>query len=94
VDPAYVKSQLIEVLETIQRDSGFAPIPITGSTCPLDDLEGFDSKIAPVATVQLSEAISVMIPPQMNIFVSSDGLQHLTVDQIVAEVCSLKAGNV
>jgi len=89
MDQAYVKDKLIEVLEAIQCDSGYVLVAMVGSTCPLTDLEGFDSKIWPVAISQLAKSIGVSIPNRKNIFVSTNGRQRLTIDQIAVEVCKL-----
>lgn len=89
MDPASVRATLTKVLETIQRDSGFSAVSITGSTCPAGDLEGFDSKIWPLAISQVATALGVSIPPQRNIFLASDGKRRLSVDEIVSGLCGL-----
>lgn len=89
VNSETVKARLIEVLESIQHDSGYAGELITGSTCPLDDLEGFDTKISPVAIELLAQATGIPISNRNNIFVTSDGRQRLTIDQIAVGVSKL-----
>jgi len=89
VDEALIRDQLVDVLQTIQRESGYGEIPISCDTCPLDDLEKFDTKIAPVAITLLAKATGIPIPNRKNIFVSKDGRQRLTIDQIVHGVCKL-----
>lgn len=89
MDEALVRDQLIEVLQTIQRESGYGEVPISRDTCPLNDLENFDSKIAPVATTLLATATGIPIPNRKNIFVSKGGRQRLSIDQIAEEVCKL-----
>src|SRR5947209_1753205 len=89
MDEERVRVQLVEVLQTIQRESGYGEVSLAGDTCPLDDLEGFDSKIAPVAITLLTQATGISIPNRKNIFVGRDGRQHLTVDQIVHDVCNV-----
>lgn len=84
-----VRNRLIEVLQSIQRESGYDEVLLSGEICPLDDLEGFDSKIAPVATTLLASATGIPIPNRKNIFVSRSGRQRLTIDQIVEKVCKL-----
>lgn len=88
MDPTTVRNRLIAVLEKVQTDSGQPSTPITGSTCPLTDLPGFDSKILPVAVVLLGEAIGTAIPTTKNIFAKVNGADP-TVDQMAAKVCSL-----
>ena len=64
-----VKAKLIEVLGKIQKDGGFQDGGnIGGDTVPLDGLEGFDSKLAPVATRRLARELDVEIPAEQNIF--------------------------
>jgi hypothetical protein len=88
MDQRVVRDQLIAVLKKIQSDSGYSPTPVNGSTCPLTDLTGFDSKILPVAAVLLGEAIGMTIPNDKNIFARVNGADP-TVDQIAMRVCSL-----
>jgi hypothetical protein len=89
VDQEKVCTQVITVLGLIQQDSGRATGPITGSTCPAKDLRDFDSKIWPVATTMLAQATGFAIPNRTNLFVSTNGKQYRTVDQIAAELCRL-----
>lgn len=89
MDQQAVRAHVIEVLGSIQEDSGQAPGSITGSTCPAKDLRGFDSKIWPVATTMLAQATGFAIPNRTNLFVSANGNQYRTVDQIAAEICRL-----
>lgn len=88
MEPQILRDQFIAVLEKIQADSGQPATPINGSTCPLTDLPGFDSKILPVAVVLLGEAIGVMIPADKNIFTTIKR-DNLTVEQITEKVCGL-----
>jgi hypothetical protein len=83
------KLKLIEVLQEIQNDSGYGGTQILGTTCPLNDLEGFDSKIAPFAIGMLAVALDVNIPVDKNIFVSENGKRQLTIDESAAVVCEI-----
>jgi hypothetical protein len=58
----FIKETLIGVLAAIQEDSGYPSVPITGATCPLDDLDGFDSLIWPISIRRLVKALGVEIP--------------------------------
>lgn len=84
MDRQIIKEKLIEVLAGIQNDSGYPPLPITGATCPLDDLEGFDSLIWPISIRRLVKALGAEIPRRKNIFISNG--RRLTVDEIVEVV--------
>ncbi len=86
MDQQSVKAKLIEVLNEIQSDSGYASTSITGQTLPVSDLEGFDSIIWLDAIGMLANQLNVDIPANCNIFLSQDGKQPLTVDQSSALV--------
>jgi len=89
MDLGVVKSTLIEVIQEIQRDSGFQEVSLTGTTCPANDIEGFDSPIWLDATGMLAECLGGTIPDGINIFLSEDGKQNLTIDEIAAVVCDV-----
>ena len=85
-----VQGAVIEVLQEIQSDSGFKERPIGGSTCPVKDLEGFDSPIWLDATGMISTKLGINIPLNHNIFVSHG--KPLTIDESVAKICELIQG--
>lgn len=84
-----VKNKLIGVLEGIQSSSGMPCPRLDGTVRPVCELEGFDSKIWPVAIGILAAEVGIEIPDDMNIFVSEDGETALSIDQVVAAVCKL-----
>jgi len=84
-----VEVQLIEVLQSIQSDSGYNGSQIVGTTCPLSNLEGFDSLLWPVAIGMLATALDVNIPNDKNIFLSEDGKRPLTISESAAVVCEM-----
>jgi hypothetical protein len=84
-----VKEKLIEVLKSIQSDSGYESDSINESTCPLKDLEGFDSKVWPYAIEELATELGVEIPNNVNIYVSKDGKHHLTINESASKVCEI-----
>ena len=81
-----VEQALIDVLSDSQRDGGYQEPVIEPSTCPLEDLPGFDSKVAPAATSDLARKLGVSIPNDENIFVDSSGGRRLTVREIALRV--------
>ena len=83
-----VQVKLIDVLQSIQSDSGYDVSQIQGNTCPLNDLEGFDSMLWPAAISMLSSTIGVNIPNCSNIFLSKDG-NPLTINESAAMVCEM-----
>lgn len=80
---------LVKVLETIQTNSGLPCPKLAGSVKPVDDLEGFDSTVWPVAIGMLSVELKVEIADDLNIFASKDGKETYTIDQAVDLVCKL-----
>lgn len=89
MDEINVTEKLIEVLQEIQRNSGYECEGIVADTCPLQDLEGFDSKLWPVAIGMLEKNLGVNIPKKTNIYVSEDGTKRLTIKQTAAVVCKV-----
>jgi hypothetical protein len=89
VDRQFIRDKLIEVLVKIQTDSGYAPVAIDEATCPLDDLEGFDSQLWPISIRLLVKALGAEIPRRMNIYVSLDGKSKLTLRETIDIVFAL-----
>jgi len=64
-----VKTKLIDVIRKIQTAGGYKDgATIANDTVPLDGLEGFDSKLAPIATRRLAKELKIDIPKKLNIF--------------------------
>ncbi len=91
MNPEDVKAKLIEALQEIQSDSGYEEAPISGTTCPTTDLEGFDSLLGVEAINMLADKLDVEIPSSHihKICLSQDGKQWLTIDQSVAVICEI-----
>lgn len=89
MSPEDVKVKLIEVLQEIQRDSGYKETSISEITCPITDLEGFDSLLCIEAIGMLADKLDVEIPNSNNIFLSKDGKRWLTIEESVAVVCEI-----
>jgi acyl carrier protein len=91
MSPEDVKVKLIEVLQEIQSDSGYEETPISGITCPMTDLKGFDSLLGVEAINMLADKLDVEIPSSHihNICLSQDGERWLTIDESVAVVCEI-----
>jgi len=89
MNPKDVEAKLIEVLQEIQSDSGYDGSQIRGTTCPLTNLEGFDSLMCPVAIGMLASTLNVNIPNNKNIFLSEDGKRQLTISESAAMVCEI-----
>lgn len=89
MSPENVKVKFIEVLQEIQSDSGYKETSISGITCPITDLKGFDSLLCIEAIGMLADKLDVEIPNSNNIFLSKDGKRWLTIDESVAVVCEI-----
>jgi acyl carrier protein len=91
MSPEDVKVKLIEVLQEIQSDSGYEETPISGITCPMTDLKGFDSLLGVEAINMLADKLDVEIPSSHvhKICLSQDGKRWLTIDESVAVVCEI-----
>lgn len=89
MSPEDVEVKLIEVFQEIQSDSGYQVTQITGTTCPMTDLEGFDSLLCIEAIGMLADRLDVEIPNNNNIFLSKDGKRWLTIEESVAVVCEI-----
>ena len=87
--PEAVKENIIKVLKSIQSDSGYDSDSITDSTCPLRDLQGFDSKVWPYSIGELASELGVDIPDKANIYVSKDGRHKLTIAESAIRVCEI-----
>jgi hypothetical protein len=86
-----VKAKLIDVIGKIQKAGGYKDgASIVDDTVPLDGLEGFDSKLAPIATRRLARELEIEIPKDQNIFREggrSKG-RKLSVAEIAARVAA------
>ncbi len=68
----HIQNALMNVLAEIQQLNGQSASTISPSTCPLTDLQGFDSLNAVEATVILSEKLSYDLRPEL-MFPASGG---------------------
>jgi len=89
MDANFVKSKLIEVLQTVQSLSGEDCPAIDGSTKPAEVLPKFTSKVWPVAAGMLGIALGKSIPCEANIFVDDDTKAPLAINQTVTLVLKI-----
>lgn len=87
MDRATVKKELVGIITTIQKKSGYTCPEFTGETKPLKDVEQFCSKVAVLTTSKLAKKLEIDIPAKENIFIDKKTKAALTIDQIVAKVC-------
>ena len=79
-----VITKVVEAVAQVQEASGRQNSGIRSSTCPVRDVEGFDSLSGVEATVILSESLGVDLPD--NTFVSKDGRRALSVTEIASNI--------
>jgi len=91
MDAERVKEKLIEVMGQIQTAGGYNDgDSIDDDTVPLDGLEGFDSKLAPIATRRLARELQIEIPKDQNIFLEGGRAKSrkLSVAEIAVRVAA------
>lgn len=59
---------------------------ISGHTCPLRELDGFDSMVSVASIGELATVLEIDIPHDKNIYVSHDGKRLLTIDEVASEI--------
>ena len=77
-----VVNVLLDVLSTIQQNSGRNCVSINENMCPIGNLDGFDSLNGVEATVELVDRLGVEISG-VSIFVNESGTNALSVSQVV-----------
>jgi hypothetical protein len=82
MDKKRVKEILIDVLRKIQDAAGYAPVEFADNMRPIDDLEGFDSKVWPVSITQLCRELGIEIPKRTRLYEDASG-RPLTISEIV-----------
>jgi acyl carrier protein len=93
MDAVEIERRLFETIDEVQRLSGCAPLEITANTCPICDLDGFDSLRAVEVTILLATKLHCHFRApkgEVNVFVSKDGRRALRVAEVInrlAELC-------
>ena len=88
-----IERRLIETLHEVQDLSGCARADITAKSCPILDLEGFDSLRGVECTVLLAIKLKREFKAgkgEVNVFVSKDGRRALKVQEIVNRLIELR----
>lgn len=89
---ADIKAKLIAVIAKIQEAGGYNDGGNIGDgTVPLEGLQGFDSKLAPIAIRRLAREIEVEIPKNHNIFLEGGRAKgrKLSVAEIASQVAMI-----
>ena len=83
-----IRKTLIDTVIDTQASSGRAvPQGITGSTCPMNDLQGFDSLIAVEVTAYVSTKLGVRFEPTL--MLHSHYTSPYTIDQIAEKIIEI-----
>ena len=89
MDREVVSQMVIEAVRQVQTASGRSVGSISLTTCPISDLEGFDSLSGVEATVMLCESLGHDLPDDYNPFLSKDGRRALSVSEITNNLCEI-----
>ena len=92
MDRNTIERELMEAVREVQELSGHAPVPIDKNTCPIKDLEHFDSLRGIETTSLLSMKLKCEFKTpkgEINVFVSKDERRALTVGEIVDRLVEL-----
>ncbi len=87
-----IERRLIETLHEVQELSGCVRVEINSNTCPIDDLDGFDSLRGVETTVLLAMKMKQEFKAgkgEVNVFVSKDGRRVLSVEETVNRLVEL-----
>ncbi|MDA8563900.1 hypothetical protein N9L06_05555 [Mariniblastus sp.] len=82
---------MIHVLDQLQKDSGRKGSIISATTCPIGDLDQFDSLNGVEATVEIADKLDVDLPG-VSVFVNETGTRALNVSEIADVVCKAAMG--
>ncbi|MFA6312595.1 MAG: hypothetical protein WCV99_08285 [Sterolibacterium sp.] len=83
-----VQQMVIEVLGDIQTISGRDLIPMSGSTCAIGELPGFDSLNGIEATLEISARLGYDLEVD-NLLVDESGNRALTIREIAERACKV-----
>jgi hypothetical protein len=92
MDRNTIERELIETIREVQEMSGHATTAIDIKTCPIKDLEHFDSLRGAETTYLLSMKLKCEFKSpkgEVNVFISKDERRALTVGEIVDRLVEL-----
>jgi len=92
MDRKVILERLIETVAEVQELSGCAPVKIDAKTCPISDLDGFDSLRGVETTVLLAIKLKCEFKArkgEVNVFVSKDGRRALSLEETVNRLAEL-----
>ena len=92
MDRKDILQRLMETVAEVQELSGCAPVEIGAETCPIHDLDGFDSLRGVETTVLLAMKLKCEFKAgkgEVNVFVSKDGRRALRIEEIANRLVEL-----
>ena len=87
MDKNEVMDKVAEVINQVQETGGRTISEVRPDTCPLIDVEGFDSLSSVEATVILSESLGVNLPD--SVFLPAERDRNLSISEIANNICSI-----
>lgn len=93
MDRNEILRHLIETVAEVQELSGCASLEINAKTCPVYDLDGFDSLRGVETTVLLAMKLKCEFKAgkgELNVFVSKDGRRALRIEEAVSRLIALQ----
>jgi len=85
-DKKLIIEKIIQVLKKIQEEGGFEQIEINLETNPVKDMPEFDSQLWIVAITILAEELQIVIPNNLNIFISENGEESPNIEEIAQRI--------
>ena len=89
MDKREVMDKVAEAVRQVQETSGRTISEVGPNTCPLIDVEGFDSLSSVEATVILSESLGVGVNLPDSVFLPEEGDRNLSISEIANNVCNI-----
>ncbi len=87
MDANEIKNVVCQVLTEIQVDNGRPAPNLSGGTCPMGVLDGFDSYSCLEASMRLSDYLGCEIEKDLDLF-SRQGRPR-TIDEIAQDLCQI-----
>ena len=79
---------VIEVVSDIQSHSGRQSVVLTGKSCPIGDLPGFDSLNGIEVTTELAYRLGCEFPAG-NLLINETDNRALSIEEIATRICEI-----
>lgn len=80
-----IRKAVIEAINVIQSNSGREITQLSGTTCPMRDLTGFDSLNAVEVSAHLSQALGFEV--ETNLLFAAGPSAPISIDEAVDRIC-------